>query len=1016
MNLKMHRAWLTPEITSQGRMPAHTPLCSWRSEGAARRDEISDSCVSLDGQWQFELFSRPEDVPDNWPVQTQACANPTSTIAVPGNWQLQGFDRPIYTNVQYPFPCDPPKVPEQNPTGCYLRSFSLDEGWLRGQQVRVILDGVDSAFYLWCNDVWVGYSQDSRLPAEFDLTDYLRAGGNTLKLVVLRYCDGSYLEDQDMWNLSGIYRSVTLLRKPQARITDLRVTASLDDRYEDGMLNVQVSTEGARDCQIALGLYDTTDLVRSMIPDTPENMATRQIDERGGYADRCEIIHRIASPRAWSAEQPALYRLTVSLLSADGEVIEVEACDVGFRTVEITEGQLCLNGQPLLIRGVNKHEHDPATGHFEHIADVERDLRRMKQHNFNAVRCSHYPHQPGFYRLCDRLGMYVVDEANIETHGMKPMGALADDPVWASAFLERMTRMVARDYNHPSVIVWSLGNESGYGAAHDAMYHWTKRADPSRPIQYEGGGSATPATDIICPMYARTDSDMPQGADLDPKPGLIKWAGLGDENRPLILCEYAHAMGNSLGNFADYWDAFRRYPRLQGGFIWDWVDQGLNKTLSDGRVVWAYGGDFGDEPNDRQFCINGLVFPDRTAHPTLLEAKRCQQPFSARLSSRGGISIRVTSEYAFRATDNEHLYWQQVNEAGVVATGDFVLALPPGGSHKFALLDVAHLGEAASWLNVWICQPQATAWSQANHEVARWQFELAGAPVCASLPISCALVEENAQGFAVSAGDSHWLIDRSTGLLSSWFKNGEQQLVSPLKDNFVRAPLDNDIGVSEADRLDPRSWLARWQAAGLYELQPRCLEISTAGNSVTATHGYYHEAVLLIQSRWEHQFSSDGELNLRVVVSVAGHLPPLPRVGAYLQLKPVEEVCWFGRGPHENYPDRLSSADIGDWRAAVGDMHTPYVFPCENGLRCDVSRLQVGDASVRGHFHFGISPYGFEQLMAATHDHQLVSESHLHLCIDGFHMGVGGDDSWTPSTKPRYLLDAPEYAWAFTLQ
>ena len=683
MNLKTHRAWQTPEITSQGRMPAHAPLCSWRSEVAARRDETSASCVSLDGQWQFELFSRPEDVPENWPEQTQKL----STIVVPGHWQLQGFDRPIYTNVQYPFPCDPPRVPEQNSTGCYLRSFSLDEDWLASQQLRVIFDGVDSAFYLWCNDVWVGYSQDSRLPAEFDLTDHLRAGANTLKLVVLRYCDGSYLEDQDMWNLSGIYRSVTLLRKPQARITDLRVTASLDDRYEDGMLNVRVITEGARDCQIVLGLFDTTDLSRSVIPDTPENMATRQIDERGGYANRCEVTQHIASPRAWSAEQPALYRLTVSLLSADGQVIEVEACDVGFRTVEIIEGQLCLNGQPLLIRGVNKHEHDPCTGHFEHIADVERDLRLMKQHNFNAVRCSHYPHQPGFYQLCDRLGMYVVDEANIETHGMKPMGALADDLAWAAAFLERMTRMVARDYNHPCIIVWSLGNESGYGAAHDAMYHWTKRADPSRLIQYEGGGSATPATDIICPMYARTDTDMSQGPDLAIKPGLIKWAGFGDENRPLILCEYAHAMGNSLGNFADYWDAFRRYPRLQGGFIWDWVDQGLDKTLSDGRVVWAYGGDFGDEPNDRQFCINGLVFPDRTAHPTLLEAKRCQQPFTARLSTRGGISIRVTSEHAFRATDNEHLYWQQASDTGGVARGDFALARSPGGRHRFALLE-----------------------------------------------------------------------------------------------------------------------------------------------------------------------------------------------------------------------------------------------------------------------------------------------------------------------------------------
>jgi beta-galactosidase len=315
----------------------------------------------------------------------------------------------------------------------------------------------------------------------------------------------------------------------------------------------------------------------------------------------------------------------VSLIGTQGEVIECEASDVGFRNIEIINGQLSINGQPLLIRGVNKHEHDPASGHTENLASVERDLKLMKQNNFNAVRCSHYPHQPGFYRLCDRLGMYVVDEANLETHGVTPMGRLADDPMWATAFLERMTRMVSRDFNHPSIIIWSLGNESGYGAAHDAMYSWTKKTDPSRPVQYEGGGSATAVTDIICPMYARTHEDLPQGDDIGAKRSLTNWLDIASETRPIILCEYAHAMGNSLGNFSDYWQVFRGHPRLQGGFIWDWVDQGLTKLSAEGEEYWAYGGDFGERVNDRQFCINGLVFPDRSSHPALYEAKRCQQ-------------------------------------------------------------------------------------------------------------------------------------------------------------------------------------------------------------------------------------------------------------------------------------------------------------------------------------------------------------------------------------------------------
>ncbi|MBV27922.1 MAG: beta-galactosidase [Gammaproteobacteria bacterium] len=1018
MDFKTQLAWQTPEVTSQHRMPAHVPLSSWRSAVAAKHDLPSDSVLSLDGQWQFELFDSPQAVPDQWPKD----ATSIQTIAVPGHWQLQGYDRPTYTNVRYPFPCDPPRVPETNPTGCYQHQFTLDAQQLQ-QQVRVVFGGVDSAFHLWCNGEWIGYSQDSRLSAEFDLTDALRAGTNTLKLVVLRFCDGSYLEDQDMWNLSGIFRSVVLLLKPKQQISDLRVTAGMDDRYADGTLDVTVSTTNARGCRLSFALHAIADLEHSLIDPSVHALGTRQIDEKGAYAERCRATFHVSSPQPWSAEQPSLYRLTATLLSADDEVIEVEACDIGFRSVAIIAGQICVNGLPVLLRGVNKHEHHPATGHFETVEDVERDLRLMKQHNFNAVRCSHYPHQPDFYRLCNRLGLYVIDEANIETHGMTPMGALADDPAWTNAFLERMTRMVARDFNHPSIICWSLGNESGYGAAHDAMYHWTKRVDPSRPIQYEGGGSATAATDIICPMYARTDIDMPQGPDFDAKPGLIKWAGLGDENRPIILCEYAHAMGNSLGNFADYWQAFREHPRLQGGFIWDWVDQGLNKTLANGTTVWAYGGDFGDEPNDRQFCINGLVFPDRSAHPTLLEAKRCQQPFTARLSTRQGLMLTLASEYIFRPTDNEVLCWELVSADEVLDADEFELDLGPGERRRHTLLSQLPVRSADSWLNVWISQPEATGWSAANHEVARWQFALPGVLLEESAASRPAIITANGEGLVVTANiNTHtniWQLDAQTGLLSSWLKDGEQMLSAPLADNFLRAPLDNDIGISEAGRLDPRSWLARWQQAGLFELQSRCLDIQTnfPAGEVSVEHGHYHQGTLLIRSRWNHRFSDDGKLQVSVRVDVAGHMPPLPRIGAKLGLRQIPaEVNWFGRGPHENYPDRLASADFGHWQSPVEQLHTNYIFPSENGLRCDTSWLELGSVRVAGRFHFAVSQYGYAQLAKATHYHQLEPESGLHVCIDGYHMGVGGDDSWTPSTKPKYLLDAGCYEWAFCLR
>ena len=1018
MDYKNQRAWQTPEITSLNRMPSHTPLSSWRDESEARADLASTSVLSLDGNpresWRFSYFETVEKVPDSWPgAPIEMC-----DITVPGHWQLQGFDRPIYTNIKYPFPCKPPVVPEANPTGCYERTFNLPADWKVGEeQIRVVFEGVDNAFHIWCNAEWVGYSQDSRLPAEFDLSRYLTPGENTLSVLVMRYSDGSYLEDQDMWNLSGIYRSVYLLTKPTAKILDLRVNAELDEHYQNGVLQLRVDVEGAKGCRIGVALYAPGPDDAAAIVKETHSLGTRQIDERGAYSDRCELLIQVPTPQPWSAECPNLYRLTVCLLDVEGQVIECEACDVGFRRIEILRGQLRVNGQPLLIRGVNKHEHDPDTGHTESLEQVERDLKLMKQHNFNAVRCSHYPHQPGFYRLCNRLGLYVVDEANIETHGVKPMGRLADDPAWAPAFLERMTRMVSRDFNHPSIILWSLGNESGYGAAHDAMYHWVKRADPSRPVQYEGGGSATAATDIICPMYARTHDDLPQGDDLGPKRSLMNWLTVEGETRPVILCEYAHAMGNSLGNFADYWQVFRNEPRLQGGFIWDWVDQGLTKESSHGQGYWAYGGDFGDQINDRQFCINGLVFPDRSSHPALFEAKRCQQPFVAALE---GSVLKVTSEYLFRRCDNEQLHWQLIDQNGSIDSGTLELALQPSGSVEIVLPEAINSSLEPRWLNVWINQMQATSWSDADHEVARWQFELGAKTDGMTLAAASAVfIETEANTFRVSSGKTQWTINRHTGRLTSWLKDGTEILHTELADNFLRAPLDNDIGTSEAERMDPNSWLARWQSAGLFALEHRCLQttVGAGGQTITAEHGYYSNDKLLLKSRWLFHFSDDEQARMEINVEVDPAVPPLPRVGISMRLaQSTDSVAWFGRGPHENYPDRHASTDLGHWRLPLSSMHTPYIFPSENGLRCDVQSLELGSASVAGHFHFGVSKFGQAQLAAALHDHELAAEEGLFVYLDGFHMGIGGDDSWTPSTKPEYLLTQSRYAWGFTLK
>ncbi|MFM4703881.1 beta-galactosidase [Aeromonas bivalvium] len=1009
----VRRDWQNQGVTSVNRLAAHTPLASWRDEAAARADLPSCSRLSLDGDWRFSWFEAPERVPEQWVHQdlVDACL-----IRVPGNWQLDGAypgthpvtDGPIYTNIKYPFPCDPPRVPAENPTGCYSREFELPAEWLAGGQTRIIFDGVSSACHLFCNGHWVGYSQDSRLPAEFDLTPYLHGGRNRLAVLVLRWSDGSYLEDQDMWWLSGIFRSVSLLHKPTRHLMDVRVTPVLDACYRDARLKIELQGANGAGLSVTANLYDGDERVATLC----QPIGTQAIDEKGAYDDRAELWLEVAAPRKWSAETPHLYRLTLTLLDEQGEPIESEACDVGFRAVEIEGGLLRLNGQPLLIRGANRHEHHPATGHAVTPADMEQDLILMKRHNFNAVRCAHYPNHPEFYRLCDRLGLYVVDEANLETHGMSPMGRLARDPGWSGAFLERVTRLVARDFNHPSVIIWSLGNESGYGPAHDAMYAWVKGTDPSRPVQYEGGGADTPATDIICPMYARTHQDQPFPAV--PKWALAKWIGLPGEQRPLILCEYAHAMGNSLGGFAEYWQAFRDHPRLQGGFVWDWVDQGLDKLTEDGRHFWAYGGDFGDRQNDRQFCINGLLFPDRSPHPALFEAKRAQQPFVLTLQGCQPLTVAIRSEYLFRETDNERLRWRLCENGVVVSQGTCALALAPLGRVTLTLLErlPAFAAGSLAWLDLAIVQSAATPWSEAGHEVARQQCML---PTTLALPLTRAPapLSEQPDHWRVQTAASTWRLDKASGRICSWQKAGRERLLGAMADHFYRAPLDNDIGTSEADHQDPHSWIARWQAAGLPHLQHRCLGTVREGEaSLRVDHGYFVGEQLLILSRWRHSFSQDGAMAIAIEVQVSEAIPSLPRIGAHLWLADeVERVDWLGCGPHENYPDRRLGADLGRWQLPLAELHTPYIFPTDNGLRCQVRELQLGDLRVEGEFHFSLSPYRQAQLAEARHQSDLVAEGGLHLCLDGFHMGVGGDDSWSQSVRPEYWLTAGRYYW-----
>lgn len=1009
------RDWENPAVTHLNQLAAHPPFSSWRTADQARDDSPSSQLRSLNGEWTFSYFQRPEAVPESWVTQDLQEAD---GVRVPSNWQMLGYDAPIYTNVTYPIPVNPPFVPQDNATGCYSLTFNVDASWLSSGQTRIIFDGVNSAFHLWCNGHWIGYAQDSRLPHEFDLSDVLVSGENRIAVLVLRWSDGTYLEDQDMWRMSGIFRDVSLLHKPATYLCDMQVATHLNDDFTRAVLETKVQIKGEQHAQtaIAVQLWKGSEL----IAEKQQAMGSEIIDERGAYGDKTTVRMTIESPLLWSAEIPNLYRAVVILKDSTGSVIEAEACDVGFRKVGIDQGLLKLNGKPLLIRGTNRHEHHPLNGQVMDRETMRQDILLMKQHNFNAVRCSHYPNHPLWYRLCDQYGLYVVDEANIETHGMVPMNRLTDDPAWLPAMTERVTRMVQRDRNHPSIIIWSLGNESGHGSNHDALYQWIKSNDPTRPVQYEGGGADSAATDIICPMYARVDQDQPFPAV--PKWSIKKWIGLPDGDRPLILCEYAHAMGNSFGGFHKYWAAFRKHPRLQGGFVWDWVDQSLLKYDDSDKPFSAYGGDFGDTPNDRQFCMNGLVFADRTPHPALFEAQQAQQFFQFTLLRDAPMKLDITSEYLFRHSENERLLWTVKQTGNVLASGEIPLDIAPQGKQTIAfdsLPDITGSGDV--WLTVQVQQINATPWSEAGHICAWDQWQLPGVLLVEANPEQgeAPQLAITPQFIDITHKDQRWSFHRDSGLLAQWWKNGKETLLSPLVDVFTRAPLDNDIGVSEATRIDPNAWVERWKAAGMYEMDAERLACDAhkleSDVLVCTTHRWQHHGKTLFVSRKHFRIDRHGELHISVDVDVAFGIPTPACIALSCQLKEVNPVVrWLGRGPHENYPDRKQSAMIDQWQRPLEALYTPYVFPSENGLRCDTQSLEYGDNLWRGNFHFTLSRYSQQQLRDTSHRHLLNEEPGSWLTINGFHMGVGGDDSWSPSVSPEYLLAEPHYHYAFS--
>ncbi|CAB4883588.1 unannotated protein [freshwater metagenome] len=968
------RPWTDPNTIALGRLPMRVPSTAHADCAAARLGDPAASKWrhSLNGRWKLRLFDNPDVVPS---TATDRVHNDDGwqSVAVPGNWTMQDTgDLPQYTNVQMPFDGPPPNLPDRNVTGVYRRTMQVPAGWLRQRRVVLHVGGAESVHAVYVNGSFAGYGTDSRLASEYDITDLAVAGANTVAIVVMRYSAHSYVEDQDQWWMAGLHREVFVESRGLTHLANLRCDADL--RLSDGTGLLTATSTIAFSAAPAKG-WSTRTVVESLtgrrigapvISKVPHGFA-RPYSFTGHRAVAIFEIPRVA---AWSAEHPNRYRVVVELIAPDQSVAEVHAQLVGFRHVDIANRQLLLNGQPVWIFGVNRHDHHPTRGKAVTVDDMRADLLLMKAHNINSVRTSHYPNDPRLLDLCDELGMYVIDEANIESHAYNT--SLCNDDRYSAAWLARGSRMVERDINHPSVIMWSLGNESGYGANHDALAGWIRHNDPSRPLHYEGaafhngwadGGRL--ATDIVCPMYPPIDAIIAYGRD-----------NLGD--RPLILCEYSHAMGNSNGSLADYWQAITTTPGLQGGFLWEWKDHGLIQRMPDGRKRFAYGGLFGDSPNDCNFVADGLVSADLVPHPAMREVAWVYRPVTVTAGRRPG-TISVTNRQSFSNLDGLIATWSLHIDGAPTAKGRLVLPdVAPHSAVTVPLPCAVPAGNHDVYLSVRWSQRRAQPWAAAGHLVSWDQVRLRAA-----------------------RRPRH---PKPTGDRDAPLTPVEQLLVQPVTLNLWRAATDND-----GFKLMPELALRlRVGGGGLGQWLHEGIDSRPAGD--------------LVQHRVERFVDAEQAVTYHHTVEVPDHLRDLPRVGVMFELpRGFETLRWCGNGPHENYPDRRSSAMHEVWQQGV-DV-SPYLVPQEFGLRTDCRWFECIDGAGRvvridvlteTPMHCSATHHTPAELFAATHETELTPRPGLVVCLDAAHRGLG-TASCGPDVLERYRLDAGTYRFSYRL-
>lgn len=1000
-----------PDVIGINKLDARATFFPYNTLEQAKEGDLSkaENYMLLNGIWLFNYSENSESRPTDF-YQENFDTSKWSTIKVPANWEVEGFGVPIYVNTTYPFQkgeLNPPDIPDgHNPVGSYKRTFTVPEDW-DGKDLFIHFGAIKSAFYIWINGKKVGYSQGSKLPAEFDLTNFVKPGKNSIALEVYRWSDGSYLECQDFWRISGIERDVYLYARPKVQLADYFAKAGLENNYTDGVFDLSVDIKSIASTNkqkgtVAVEITKNKQTVYSSASDfelAPKTSTTLNFNKN------------IPQVKTWSAEVPELYQLNIVIKDKKGNVLEAISRKLGFRTSEVKDGQYLMNGKPILFKGVNRHEHDPNTGHVISKEDMLKDVKIFKEYNINAVRTSHYPNDPYFYELCDEYGIYVVDEANIESHGMGYAldRTLANNPAWLKAHLERVERMVERDKNHPSIVIWSLGNEAGNGYNFYESYLLAKKMDTTRPTQYERAGYEW-NTDLFVPMYATPDY-------------VEAYAKNDKMTKPLVQCEYAHAMGNSMGGFKEYWDLYEKYDKLQGGFIWDFVDQGI-KTVKNGREIYAYGGDFGPEgtPSDNNFLNNGLVQPDRKPNPHIYEVAYVQQNVKFYENDLANGIIDIKNWYFFRDLSNYKLNWEVKANGEVVESGtlDDIVTVPQAKKALKIPFKTQFKEGVEYFLNVFAVLKADEPLLKAGHVVAYEQFQLQEATT--PLPEKATgAVSYKKEGNVISIKGKAFemTFDEKTGHLTDYTYNNKSLLKSGPQVNFWRAPVDNDYGAGTQKRYK------EWKDAGKSELAATLIkQLSNSQLQISFTRNLFDGDAKLIET-----YVVDGNGAVKVtneLKAIKGKHSNFYKFGNKLVLpEDYKNISYYGRGPFEAYTDRQHAAKVGLYNQTIAEQYFPYIRPQETGNKLDVRWASLTKEDGSGIKFLSETPFNLEALNFSEDDLSSGDEKTQHhageinpqkdvfVNIDGFQQGLGSINSWGTLPLEQYQLPYKDYSYSY---